>query len=115
MSALATKQRARFVKTVALFKSPVDGEKLAALAAADRILTAAGLTWADLVKPRDIVREPQFSIWRKTCAELMERSGSLRPWELGFVRDLPNFPRLSSKQRYILNEIADRVLKRGAA
>jgi len=112
MSALATKDRARLIKTVALFNSPVDGERLAALAAADRILAAAGLTWADLVKQREAKREPLFSTWRTTCAELLKRPGDLRAWEKKFVADLPAFPRISTKQRYCLATIADRVLKR---
>ena len=115
MTALATRDRTRLVKTVALFRSPVDGERLAALAAADRILSAAGLTLADLIRQREIKREPLYSTWRATCAELMKRSGDLRPWERKFVADLPAFPRISTKQRYILSEIADRVLNRGVA
>ena len=110
MTALTSKDRSRLVKTLALTDSPVDGEKLAALEAANRILAKAGLTWDALLKPGQVVREPQFSIWRQTCRELMEHSGSLRPWELGFVKGLPTFPRLSTKQRYVLNEIATRVL-----
>ena len=115
MTGLATRDRTRLVKTIALFTSPVDGEKLAALAAAERILATAGLSWADLIQPREVKREPLFSTWRATCAELMKRSGDLRPWERKFVADLPAFPRISTKQRYCLSEIADRVLNRGDA
>jgi len=50
------------------------------------------------------------STWRTTCAELIKRAGDLRPWERKFVADLPGFPRISTKQRYVLKEIADRVL-----
>jgi hypothetical protein len=110
LTALPTKDRARLLKTIALFDSPVDGERLAALEAADRILSAAGLTWADLVKLREVKREPLFSTWRATCAALLKRTGDLRAWEKKFVADLPAFPRISTKQRYCLASIADRVL-----
>jgi hypothetical protein len=111
MTPLTAKDRLRLVKTMALTDSPVAGEKLAALAAANRILAAAGLTWEALLQPPPVVRESQSSIWRQTCRDLLEHhSGSLRPWELGFVRGLPAFPRISTKQRYVLGEIVERVL-----
>jgi hypothetical protein len=40
----------------------------------------------------------------------MENAQALRPWERNFVADLQKFQRISTKQRYILNEIARRVL-----
>jgi hypothetical protein len=48
--------------------------------------------------------------WRVTCAQLANRPGDMRPWERKFITDLPSFPRISIKQRYVLKEIADRVL-----
>jgi hypothetical protein len=54
---------------------------------------------------------PELGTRREMVRQCLERPASLRPWELGFLRDLPNFPRLSVKQRYILKEIADRVLQ----
>jgi hypothetical protein len=110
LTALNTAARARLVKSLALLSSPVDGEKLAAASAACRIIAAAGLTWADLIRSAEVRREPLHTTWRATCAELAKRPGDLRAWERKFVIDLPNFPRISTKQRYILNEIADRVL-----
>lgn len=88
-----------------------DPERLAALAGAERLLARHGLALPDLLSlAPEPHREPLIGTWRTTCAALLERRGSLRPWEVGFVTDLPNFHRLSSKQRYILNEIANRVL-----
>jgi hypothetical protein len=43
------------------------------------------------------------------------RFGSLTPWERDFLRLLPNFIRLSAKQRSVLGQIADRVSRRAAA
>jgi hypothetical protein len=75
---------------------------------------AAGLSWDQLLAPPVVKREPLP--WRQTCAVLAKHPGDLRPWERKFVADLPAFPRLSTKQRYVLNEIADRVLNvRGRA
>jgi hypothetical protein len=73
------------------------------------------LSWGDILATAPAPhREPLIRTWRSTCLELQERSGSLRPWERGFVGDLPNFHRISVKQRYILDQIAERVLGRGA-
>ena len=88
-----------------------DAERLAALAGAERILARHAL----VALPRAPHREPQRIVWRETCRRLAERRGALRPWERNFVAGLPNFLRLSSKQRYILDEIARRVLGTGAA
>ncbi len=93
-----------------------DAERLAALAAAERLLARHALALPDLVElPPPPHREPQRGIWRDTCRALADRPGSLRPWEREFVTDLPRFGRISSKQRYILDEIARRVLGEGAA
>jgi hypothetical protein len=113
MSGLPAATRTKLVKTLTLLESPVAGERDAAGLAACRILAAAGLTWADLVKPRDVVREPQYGIWRETCRRLMARPNDLRPWEVKFVSSMPAFPRISTKQRWILDEIARRVLNPG--
>jgi hypothetical protein len=73
------------------------------------------VTWGQLLAPPPVKREPQFSTWRRTCAELAQRPGELRAWEGKFVADLPAFPGISTKQRHVLKEIADRVLGREAA
>jgi hypothetical protein len=68
------------------------------------------VSWADLLaRPREH-KEPLQCVWRKTCADLLKHPDKLRPWERKFVADLPNFRRISSKQRYRLAEIAERVL-----
>jgi hypothetical protein len=54
-------------------------------------------------------------MWRTTCSELQKRAGELRPFERQFVADLPRFQRISTKQRYVLNEIASRVLRKRTA
>jgi hypothetical protein len=69
------------------------------------------MRWSDVVsqlRAEPVKREPMT--WRTVCERLQKRPGDLRPWEVGFVNDLPHFRRLSTKQRYCLFEIARRVL-----
>jgi len=114
MTALLAAERARLAKTLALLASDQPGEVQAAAAAACRIVHAAGVTWAQVLKPPPVEKPlPELGTWRATVADCLARPGSLRPWEAGFLRDLPGFRRLSVKQRYVLREIADRVLQRG--
>jgi hypothetical protein len=55
-------------------------------------------------------RQPYHGRWRAVCRRLAERPEDLRPWERAFVADLPAFPRISTRQRYALRVIAERVL-----
>ena len=108
--ALPAKAREKLAKLLGLLGSDHPGERDAAGLAAHRLLQQHKLTWPDILATRQSRREPLYSTWRATCAELTERSGDLRPWERQFVVDLPKFQRISTKQRYVLNEIASRVL-----
>ena len=113
MTALPATQRAKLAKVLALLGSDHAGERDAAALAAHRLVTQAGLTWQHVIKPPAIERAlPELGTWRQTVAECLAQPGSLRPWEVGFLRDLPGFRRLSVKQRSCLKEIADRVLGR---
>jgi hypothetical protein len=87
------------------------GERDAAALAAHPLVVPAGLTWRQVIEaPAADKRLPELGTWRATVAACLARPGSLRPWEVGFLGDLPAFRRLSVKQRYVLKEIADRVL-----
>lgn len=108
--------RLKLSKVLPLLASDKVGEVTAAAAAVQRILAKCGMTWEQVLAIKTAEhREPLIGTWRKTCAALQKRPGDLRPWERGFVADLPRFQRLSTKQRYILAEIADRVLGRDEA
>ena len=111
---LPAPDRAKLGKLLGLLGSDHAGERDAAGLAAHRLLQRHGLTWEAVVMPPR-AREPLMGIWRATVAACLERPGSLRPWEAGFLRDLSNFRRVSSKQRYILQEIANRVLRSGGS
>lgn len=117
MTALPEKARADLQKILGLLESNLEGERDAAVRAATRLLERHGLRWCEILSalPAPVKREPQFSTWRATCAELAKRPGYLRSWERKFIGDLLNFPRISTKQRYILDEIAERVLRERAA
>jgi hypothetical protein len=110
-AALPAAERDKLGKVLALLDSSSDGERDAAICMATKILARHGLRWSEVLNlqppPK---REPLHSTWRTTCHRLQERAGYLRPWEKRFVSDLPHFSRISTKQRYLLKEIADRVL-----
>jgi len=110
---LPQRERDRLAKLLALLGSDKHGERDAAGLAAHRLMQRVGLSWEQLLAPPVVKREPLHCPWRQTCAELARHPGDPRPWERKFVADLPAFPRLSTKQRRVLNEIAARVLGAG--
>jgi hypothetical protein len=114
MNALPVDTRTRLAKLLGLLGSDHAGERDAAGLAAHKLVKQAGVTWHDVVTPAAVEKQlPELGAWRTTVAACLAQPGSLRPWETGFLRDLPKFQRLSVKQRYVLKEIADRVLARG--
>jgi Protein of unknown function (DUF2786) len=119
VSHLAAADLARLSKMleVALRTTTPEGERAAATARASALLDRHGLRWGDVARQMQaepVHREPLRGTWRTVCARLLERQDELSQWERGFVRDLPRFRRLSTKQRYCLNEIARRVLGESA-
>ena len=107
---LASRERSKLAKLLGMLGSDHAGERDAAGLAAHRLLEQHGATWGQVLAVPVAHKEPLQSTWRTVCAELVERSADLRPWEARFVADLPEFRRLSTKQRYVLDEIAERVL-----
>ena len=92
--------------------NPHDGERLAALHAAERLLDKHGMKLRDLVRvpgERPKGRDAPHAPWRDTVRRCQERPGGLRPWEGKFLASLAAFPRLSDKQSKILREIASRL------
>ncbi len=115
MTGLAPAVRARLTAILALAEDEANGtvgERLAALAAAERLLARHNLRLRDLpTLPAAEAALPEVGSWRETCAQCLAHRDLLRPWEQGFLSDLPRFRRLSAKQRYCLREIAERVLE----
>jgi hypothetical protein len=108
---LARSDRVRLVKLLSMLGSDHAGERDAAGLAAHRFLQKRGLSWEQALSPQRVEhRLPELGTWRKTVAACLASQMPLRPWEKGFLADLPQFQRLSVKQRYILKEIARRIL-----
>lgn len=115
MKALPATDCTKLAKLLALLGSNCPGERDAAALAAHRLVQRAGLSWQQVLRPPPIEKKlPELGTWRQTVRDCLARPGDLRPWERSFLTDLPDFRRLSAKQRYVLKEIADRVLRRGA-
>lgn len=113
---LPATDRTRLAKALALLASDQPGEVAAAAEAATRIVQRSGLTWRQILKPPPVEKRlPELGTWRETVRQCLAGGGDLRPWERAFLADLPGFRRLTTKQRYVLKEIADRVLRRGGA
>jgi hypothetical protein len=111
VSSLSANDRTKLIKFLGLLGSTHAGERDSAGLAAQRLMRQRGLSWAPVLNPpQGEYKLPELGKWRVTCRRLLEKPQALKPWELGFVRDLPCFGRISVKQRYILKEIADRVL-----
>lgn len=112
MSAVLAKvDRVRLAKLLGLLGSSHPGERDNAGVAAHKLVQSRGMTWPEVMEPPAIEKHlPELGTWRQTVGQVLAYPGKLRPWELGFLRDLPKFQRLSVKQRYVLKEIADRVL-----
>jgi hypothetical protein len=103
---------AKLAKILGMLGSDHDGERAAAALKADHFVRQAGLTWETILKSGHAPkphRPPEFGTWRQTCRECLARDRDLRQWERGFLNDLPKFQRISTKQRYCLNEIAIRL------
>jgi hypothetical protein len=108
---LAQADRVRLAKLLSMLGSDHAGERDNAGLAASRLIRQREITWEQVLDPPPVERRlPEYGTWRTTCTKLMARPRALRPWERTFVADLPKFPRISVKQRYFLNEIAQRVL-----
>jgi hypothetical protein len=117
VSALSAAERQRLAAILARLASPFDGEVTAAGLAAARFIRDRGLTWQDVIHPSAGLTANHNTIqpWRDIVADCLRQPGSLRPWERDFLRSLAGFVRISAKQRSVLGQIADRVLRRAAA
>lgn len=111
--ALSAADCGKLAKILGLLGSDRPGERDAAALAAHRFVQQRGIAWRDVLNsPRVEHKLPELGSWRGTCRACLARPDLLRRWERGFLEDLPKFRRLSVKQRYVLREIADRVLER---
>jgi hypothetical protein len=105
------------VKLLGMLGSDHAGERDAAGLAVHRFIRKRGLTWQDVLQPETLLAANRNAVqtWRDIVAECLRQPGSLRPWERDFLRSLSAFTSISPKQRSVLGQIADRVLRKSAA
>ena len=109
--------RRRLALVADRFESPFDGERLAALEAAGRMLAAAGASWRDLIDgaieadDTDDGEPVEAPIHAHDVAAMLQHPAAkyLSPWEQRFLRGCMSFRALSPKQRTMLAEIAGKL------
>jgi hypothetical protein len=109
--------------------SPFEGERLATVAAIERVLKSHGLDWHDLagaisfgtaptpretLKPERGARRAGLDQWRLDVGALLRSGTRLTDWERRFCASLLNFRRLSAKQAARLAEILQKHCRRAA-
>jgi hypothetical protein len=115
MTALSKAERAKLAKILASATADHPAEASDAVLLACKLIAARGLNWSQVLSPPVPDRPvPERGTWRKTVAQLAQAPTLLYSWEKTFLTDLPKFRRLSTKQRYCLKTIADRILGEGA-
>lgn len=93
----------RLAKLCGLFGSVHDGERSNAAALADQLLRRRGLSWQQIILPR------QSSTIEELIATAMSRPDQLTAWEEGFVRGIRGRQHLTQKQTEKLRAIAERI------
>src|SRR6516165_9058991 len=86
----------KFAKVAALLDSPIEGERVSALEAVNRMLSGAGLRWVDLVAPKQNKREhdkPTYDVGARyrELAELVLRHSrfhTLNEKQRGFIASM---------------------------
>jgi hypothetical protein len=127
MNALPEKARDDLQKILGLLDSNFEGERLAAVAAASRLLGRHGLKWCEVLQSlsvtvvrqqADPTREPPRPDrsdpfaghgWRGLADRCGEYPHYLDAWESEFIGGLQRFPRLSPKQATKLGQIVARL------
>ena len=114
--ALNPAERARLAAILGLLSSDKPGERDAAAHAATRFIQARNLQWPDIITPAlptpdvdDPDTDPVGVGWRRTAAACRRYLHLLNRWEADFLSGLPQFPRLSFKQRSALLKIVVRL------
>jgi hypothetical protein len=112
---LSTAERTKLARVLALLDSPVPGEIIAAAAAANRLISSAGVSWEALLVPQlsspDLDEDPPRTDggWRAQAADCRRYRDLLNDWENQFLDGLASFPRPSPKQQRRLAEIVTKL------
>jgi len=80
-----------------------DGERLAAIAAVERMLAKLGLRLRDLIPPPPAA---EARPWRALVGECLQKAAGLTDWQEAFLSNLRTFREISAKQRGVLEDIA---------
>lgn len=108
---LSKADRLKLARLLALADSDIPDAREIAVISACRLVKTCGLTWRQVLDPPSVEHPiPERGTWRVMCRTLLAQPEALKAWERTFLADLPLFRRLSTKQRYCLKTIADRVL-----
>jgi hypothetical protein len=108
---------AQLGKVIAQLENENDGIRLAAVAAATRILADAGLRWCEVSIVADVVCRPKTSSYKETSSSdwlslamaCTQFPLYLNKWESEFISGLPRFTKFSMKQSAKLNAIVLRL------
>lgn len=126
MTALAAPDRDRLARLLGMLGSDYPGEVANAGRLADRLVRAAGLTWADIIAPAALSppddpahrtdhggADPLRGNWRAMAAACSRYPHLINRWEAEFLNGLHRFSRLSSKQHKTLVGIITRLRAAG--
>jgi|SRR5215831_679028 len=114
----------KLVKLIPRLGSPFDGERLATVAAIERVLKSNGRAdLAGAIAPRESSKPERgapgagFRVdqWRLDVRALLGSGAKLTAWERRFCAPLLNFPWLSEKQTTCVADILQKHGRRAAA
>ena len=106
---LSPQQRRRFRGVLGRLHSNFDSECAAAALLATRMLQEAGLNWETVLGSGCHPAADRPASWRDNLSLCLRHTGSLRPWEIEFTRNVGRQANANRKQRDVLAQIAHRL------
>src|ERR1051325_3531443 len=94
----------RLVKLLGMLGSEYPGERAAAAQKASKLIAAAGLTWAELIRPKAaLARAPTHNELDhiEPAKQCLDR-GHLTAWETDFLISMRDYSFLSERQEAVL-------------
>jgi hypothetical protein len=124
--ALNLADRDKLASILGMTGSAPDGEALKAARMADQFIRQRGIPWTDLLtaapsdqgsRPRPSTDDPlmRFPTCEAACAFALAGTPLLAAWEVGFLRNVPGFTKLSAKQLDTLRKLVAHGLAAGGA
>ncbi len=105
---LSTADADRLAKLLGMLGSEHDGERASAGLLAHKLIRERGLTWPEIICPRQDWHEPTDP--RDLAEQCGRYPATLTPWERKFLAEIATGPRPPSvRQLWVLREIAARV------